>query len=92
MATKLTYAQAETLAALYSAHCIDDFGYFDPIRVFPARDNRDNGHRRTCRSLAKKGLLVEATWPNTGYKANVAECNAAWDEWRQKNPDAEFWF
>jgi hypothetical protein len=90
MTVKLTYAQAETLSALYGSGCIDGFSYFDPIRVFPARDNRDNGHRRTCRTLAKNGLLEEAKYPNTGFKADVAACNAAWDAWRQKNPGVEF--
>jgi hypothetical protein len=92
MTYKLTYAQAETLAALSAAGVIDNEISFNPYDIFPARDNADNGKRRCVTALARKGLLVEDSHQFGFYRPVVAECRAAWDEWRQGNPDAEFWF
>ena len=51
---KLTEAQAEAIMDTW-----DSFGFrpFHPTEVYPARDNRDNGGRRSLNALARKGLL-----------------------------------
>jgi hypothetical protein len=91
MAVKLTYAQAETLAALYAAGIISNEITFRSLDIFPNRDNRDNGRRRCVTSLARKGLLKSCPYDSSRYRPDRAKCDAAWDAWRQQNPDAEFW-
>jgi len=89
----LTYAQAETLAALYAGGYIDNEIPFLPTEVFPNRDNADNGKRRCLSALHRKGLL--ATWPASGpgyLRADRARCDLEWALWRDQRIDAEFWF
>lgn len=51
-----TAAMQRTLAQWIARVGTED--YHDPWAVFPARDNIDNAHRRTCDSLIAAGLLV----------------------------------
>ena len=87
----LTLAQAETLNSLINRSYVDHEFSFTPQQAFPGRDNADNGKRRCITALAKKGLLEKVDPIYEVYRADPARCWAAWDEWRDKNPDVEFW-
>lgn len=57
MPTVLTFAQFETLSALQSWG-IGTGDTFTAQEVFPDHDNESLGHRRTLRTLARKGFLA----------------------------------
>lgn len=86
----LTLAQAETLADLMDRSCIGGFP-FEPRLIFPNRDNRDNGKRRSCAEMARKGLLRPVEYPPGALQPDVRACREAWAAWRDKHPDIELW-
>jgi hypothetical protein len=58
MAHKLTKAQYEVIYEIRVNQGYEPGTLFRPLEVFPERDNRDNGCRRTLRNLANKTSLV----------------------------------
>lgn len=57
--TKLTIAQAEAIFELLNSGYADEIPFM-AHQAFPERNNKHNAMRRTCRTLAKKGLLDSA--------------------------------
>lgn len=56
---KLTLAQAEVAAALYSLKSDnEDLPQVEPREVFPQRNNIHNGARRCFDGLVRKGLIT----------------------------------
>ena len=86
----LTLAQAETLADLMDRSCIDDVP-FEPRLIFPNRDNLDNGKRRCCAELTRKGLFRPVQYPPGALQPDARACREAWAAWRDRHPDVEFW-
>jgi len=80
----ITDAQAETLRALETCHVINDELCFTPLEIFPARNNEDNGHRRTCSSLKRAGLLIDEPYQPGRLRPVADKIRAAYQEWYQK--------
>lgn len=87
---KLTLAQAEVAAALYSLTNVSPLPQIEPSEVFPQRNNIHNGARRTFNRLVKAGLIE--TLP-AGHYPRYKVTQALFDalrEWRNdpKNYEA----
>lgn len=54
---KLTLAQAEVAAALYSLTNVSPLPQVEPREIFPQQNNIHNGARRTFNKLVKLGLI-----------------------------------
>lgn len=79
----ITDAQAETIRKLRSV------GYgigsqFLPRDIFPVRDNVDNGHRRTLRALAAKGIIGRSQSGIPGELEITQATVDAYDHWYAK--------
>jgi len=81
---KLTRAQAEVIYILQGGHWLDGMS-IDPLDVFPNRDNRDNGCRRTFSTMARAGIFTRAQggWPTDAnlFEPNLDVIWDAWNEW-----------
>lgn len=77
----ITDAQAETIRELRQSYW--NVGMtFQPTEAFPSHDNADNGHRRTLRRLAGKGILGRGDFPG---ELRVTQATVdAYDEWYRK--------
>lgn len=80
----ITDAQAETIRELDAQGIIGNDLNFNPYEIFPARNNQDNGHRRTCTSLVKAGLLVKEPHQPGRLRPVKEKAQAAYREWYQK--------
>lgn len=84
-ATKLTDSLAHTLFDLLRHHeRMDDaptpHSFTSATDIFPARNNRDNAHRRNLKRLASLGLLgTDARLP--GCYAVLPEAQVAYRAW-----------
>ena len=86
--TKLTTAQAETLFVLLNNSYGDDIP-FTAHQAFPERNNRHNAMRRTCKTLASKGILREVqvygdSRLEPGYQF-TDKAREAFAEWAQQH-------
>ena len=80
----ITDAQAETLRALEAHGIIANEIPFNPYEIFPTRNNEANGHRRTCKSLAKAGLLVKPEHQIERFRPIKEKVQAAYQDWYRK--------
>ena len=62
---RLTLAQAEVAAALYTLTNVDPLPQVDPGEIFPRRNNAHNGARRTFNRLVAIGMIERL--PPTRY-------------------------
>lgn len=87
----LTDAQAEVFEELWSTGH-GTMGFL-PHEMFRARDNRDNGMRRTLRAMIESGLFVadKRTTDAHGnhYYHFTDAAKAAYDAWQKRKWDRE---
>lgn len=87
---KLTLAQAEVAAALYSLTNVSPLPQVEPTEIFPQRNNIHNGARRTFNKLVERGLIERMP---AGHFPRYRVTQALFDaliEWKNdmKNYDA----
>lgn len=81
----ITDAQAETIRVLDAEFgAITNEINFSPLELFSARNNEDNGHRRTLTTLKRAGYFIDEPHQPGRLRPVADKLRAAYDEWYQK--------